>query len=544
MLTPPCVRAVRLPRGTPRQHPRALTALSRPLDSSSVDGIPSIPRSGPAKQPIVTTRSGPLTWWAAAICLGLTIFLVGVIFLIQFRLSLWPLPVPAGDAFWFYPIATNYNLHHVLANPFGSPISGTDLRFRWHGWIYPYVLAWLTTTLRLPLFTCDLLLVALNTGLAVLSLRAFIVPRYHSPEGLIGLALLLPTVYLYCFGMACRPELVAFPLVTAIAISTSTWLCRPSLLILSCGVSFGLLMCAQPTVGVLATLLWLSYIVAVLPAKELLLRIGGVGALSLTLFCALTQFLYPYGLGDWLSGVTAHARMLSLGSDSHFAQYFLFNLRRPLAALQIAVVIYVCFRAWRCFRAPAAKASPTVWVLLGATVAYSWFVGVRLPHTSYNVLFFVPLMMVIAVALALRFGLPIGVWLALAFLSVVALLSASRLAAEGMWSARVGTSYSQFREEILAAIPPHATVAVPDAFLVALMGENPPFTMKRIALAGETADFLIEAQANSGRCLPSRVAGFTLIEDTFAKHSLRLFGVPIVNTPKAYNFALYVRSRT
>lgn len=469
--------------------------------------------------------------------------MVTAIFSIQLRLSLRHLPVQSGDFLWFYPVAANYAMHHVLANPFESPLSATDFRFRWHGWLYPYILAWLTTTLRLPLLTCDLLLVATNTALAVASLRAFMKPRYHSAKFLIGLAVLPPPVYLYCLAMTGRPELVAFPLVIAIIMSTSSWLYRPTLLTITCALSFGVLMCAHPTVCVLTALLWVAYLVAVLPQRELLGRLTGTAALSLMLSWALTRHFYAYGVLDWLSGLVAHARLLSSREAGPFSQFFLVDLRRPLAGPWIAVFIYALHRARRSNFISGVQSTPLLWVMLGAVTAFSWFVGVRLPQTSYNLMVFVPLMMVATLAAAIRLDRAIAMWSVVFVLSGAALLSASRLVLEGVWSGQHGTSHNEFRDDVLARIPPKATVAVPTSFLVELMGANPSFTMKRLELAGGTCDYLIKAQANSGRFLPPTVAGFTLIQNTFAKHPLRLLGVTVVNTPKAYNFALYVRSR-
>ncbi len=510
-----------------------------PVDST--DSTPGTDHSETNLPSTIQVRTP--AWWAAATFLGLALLVVAVTFSIQLRLSHGHLPVPAGDAFWFYPVAKDYALHRVLANPFESPLSATDFRFRWHGWTYPYVLAWLSATLRWPLFTCDLLFVGFNTAFALLLLGVFIRFEYESPKNLIGLALVLPPLYLYCLGMAGRPELLALPLVIAIVISTSKWLHRPMLLILTCGSSFGLLMCTQPTVCILAALLWVSYVIAVLPPRDLLPCLTGIMVLSLTLSAVLTQLVFPYGLLDWLSGLAAHARILSSRSKAEsFVEYFLFNLRQPLAGLWIALFIGASYRLARSRSVPGVQAGPLTWVMLGGVAAFSWFVGVRLPQTSYNLFLFIPLMMVIVVAAALRFDHAIGIWSVLLVLSIAALLSLSRLVVEGIWSKQHGTSYAHFRTDVLARIPPGATVAVHNSFVIALMDANPPFTIRRLELARTTCDYLIEAQANSGRLSPPTLRGFTLIQDTYARRPLRILGVTVLNTPKAYNFALYVRS--
>ena len=79
-------------------------------------------------------------------------------------------------------------------------------------------------------------------------------------------------------------------------------------------------------------------------------------------------------------------------------------------------------------------------------------------------------------------------------------------------------------------VPPAFYLACPDPWKVSFSDPD--------QVGGEGASWLIAKQSNTGHVSPRDLPGFALLDNRFGA-PLRIFGIPISNSPKGWEYALY-----
>jgi len=234
------------------------------------------------------------------------------------------LPVPGGDDFYFMPVVVNYSAGNGLYT-FGwreTDPTGAG-RMVWHGYLQPMLygsLLWSSTYRALVLLHGFVAIVTLALTSVIFSQvlrssrsRSTVIPVLAAALMIVGLVPCLLTG---------RPE----PLACLILLATTILLSRAPILPqpIVIGVSLTLLGITTPVGALLAALLtgcfysWNNAFAAAAIKYAATMAIAACGvALS-------SQFIYPFGLVEWMHGLHYATRMLNYLEASR-TQYWLFS---------------------------------------------------------------------------------------------------------------------------------------------------------------------------------------------------------------------------
>ncbi len=447
------------------------------------------------------------------------------------------MPIPLGDAVWFYPIAYTFANKGTLAHPFLNPLADSGGgALVWHGWLYPYVMGtlarWTGGTMR-AVYLGEVLLMAVGL-MAALRLVAQRLDRHRLLAGAVvvvaGSAL---------WASAGRPELLALVLLMW-GVVFLPYL-RGWTLPLAGGVLLGLVAITQPTVGLLAALALTVAFAYTYAWRICLAYTAAAAAAALLTTVIATWALYPYGVGVWLGGLAEHAARTASRQNDRLGYYFLFLPNQPLVGLWF--VLGAGVGGWLLASRRARPGAPLVFggtlVLLAAA---AWYLGVRVPPTHYNITVFVPLIAWLVAIVYAR--IRDGRMRRLIQVSVVGLaisigLGTARVALVAVSSLTTGVRANAAEAGVETYLRAGHRVTVPASLLAAMPALHGRDGVQPASDRHDAGNLLVVQQAGSGQVAAPTVPGHKLLEDRFRPHPVTLGGVRIANTPLTYELAVY-----
>lgn len=449
------------------------------------------------------------------------------------------IPLPDGDQLLFYPVYLAQAQGRGLVHPFWTPFEATDGGpMVWHGWLQPWLLGHAGGLLGGGIQAALLA----ETAVIALTLGAYQLATRDVPPRAVLLRLLYSLFVLGALSAGRgRPELLAtFFLIVWVwghmrlrGQAAQTGLAA---------LILGLLGATQPTIAALSSLFYLNALLVRSEAKRSLYLWLLANAGAALVLVVLTGLVYPYPIVSWLRGLLAHGDLITSRSDVTGLIYYLFYnpYQRFMHGLVIIYGLLAFFLRYR--------SSLNLWSVLAGSITLFmvWYFGLRIPPTSYNILIFAPVIVLLDQMGTFRYRDAPGqhAWQA-ARNGLVALLAAGSLVpyAVTAQSAYVGLSRDAFGAHLAAFRERHAEVVVPRSFIVgavplASWGQVTPGPA--VPSCRRAGAVVVVQQANTGRIEPPAISGAELIADHFYQGQPGLPGVPFPRlTPKAYNFAAY-----
>lgn len=300
-----------------------------------------------------------------------------------------------------------------------------------------------------------------------------------------------------------------------------------------CSTLLPVFLFASPAAGMLALIL-LAALFLFLPDRSKLQTLGisglMVGAASVVLFS-----FYPYSLTDWFNGLRAHGRIsFAVAPFQGLYTSWVKRLDFPLAALVLGIPFGISLMA-------ATRRTLTIswigkiffWVFALAGVIFLARVSLMKAEAVYNAAIFLPLGWAVAWSHS-----------STRIRAVILLLSGLPLLAGFGWKGVVlleraktdSVSFTELQKTIRektvegVAVPPAFYLACSDPWKVSFSDPD--------QAGDEGAPWLIAKQANTGFVSPRDLPGFGIVDNRFGA-PLRIFGFPISNSPKGWEYALY-----
>jgi hypothetical protein len=221
--------------------------------------------------------------------------------LFLFYQSIQGYPLPVGEKDWFYPVIFNLRLKGELSHPYTSPIHETDLRFMWHGVLFPIVQNFFNIFNEFHRIEfSSICIVFINCFLILLLLKPIL-----SHWLLVPIAL---SVYLYQIG---RPELLVSTvlLIDLIIIKKNKFIIRNYVYRPFISAT---LFVISPISSILHFFFWLS----IEKSKQGLFNKNNLLYLILTpliVYCYFKTFVTGFDFQEWISGIWYHKKQY--GSD-------------------------------------------------------------------------------------------------------------------------------------------------------------------------------------------------------------------------------------
>lgn len=229
-----------------------------------------------------------------------TIFYLSISLFLFFQ-SIQGYPLPVGEKDWFYPVIFNLKLNGELSHPYTSPIHETDLRFMWHGFLFPIAQNFFNIFDEFHRIEfSSICIVFINCFLILLLLKPI-----FSHWLLVPVAL---SVYLYQIG---RPELLVSTvlLIDLIIIKKNKFIIRS--FVYRPFISATLFV-ISPISSILHSFFWLS----IEKSKQGLFNKNNLLYLILApliVYCYFKTFVTGFDFQEWISGIWYHKKQY--GSD-------------------------------------------------------------------------------------------------------------------------------------------------------------------------------------------------------------------------------------
>ena len=315
--------------------------------------------------------------------------------------------------------------------------------------------------------------------------------------------------------------------------------------LVTAGLVLSVLAVSHPIAAILAGLAFLAWLASALPGNtpwHAWFIAGLVTAAGLATWFGL----YPYGIGEWISGHLTHADVAIVNFPGSSLQPWFLNPSKGLGGLLFALgaltVLALLVRRRKQLAHPFALS-----LLAAAFIGLVWYFGLRLGFTTYNIEWLTP------------FGLALILyrWWRLPA-SGLRTLAAAGLALLLLPGALAFTAEQFIRHERLRSGPPPAevralvaTLMPPDAPGPALLsgqyfhlvGLDPRFTRVGKYFTGETtpgAAFMLVSQADIRRPAPVERPGWQLVYHTYDPDPLTVAGVPLPRLSRGFHYALYL----
>jgi hypothetical protein len=453
-------------------------------------------------------------------------------------------PVPDGDSIYYYPVMLDRAAGHGFSNHFSRFVQQFDPtgegRLVYHGYLYPLLvgsLAWKPNYAAIEIVIAAFQIVSLATcaGLFWLALRD--TPSAGRAMGFFLFVAATLACATIISGIAARAETIGIPIITTGVISLYAIPFRWHWL--SCGVCIGLLAATHPIGSLLSGLLVAMYAFARLdfwPAGRFVLAAAGVAFAT----WAMTFWVYPFSLSEWVGGLLANGRNVipnpTTAPDSSL--WYRWMLQPPATGYGL---VYVCgafvlvyyLRQYASFiksrLAFAFCAIPVIFAI------YNY--GIRVPVQNYNLLLFAPLVLALIVRLGATAGhraLPLAALVlfglaSLGFAQKVLLFP--RFLQDGLGRDRASQQLADIRREFPGPI------AISGGLFTLV---NRYDGVDEFFDSNGAATVVMQQAYRSVSTAPM-MPGYRLVRSYFCPVIPRLFGLPIAHSVQGYNFALYRR---
>jgi hypothetical protein len=481
-----------------------------------------------------------------------TLLVEGLLFLFVLAFesyrSFAAVPLPDGDQLVYYPLSLEVANTGLLRHQFYSPITDQfPAPMNWHGWLQPWlfghVMRLFGSDFRSALLVEALFIVA---GLALFfaSLKS---PAKASPLLVALQGMIVATALSAAKG---RPEVLAGVILLAWHAARPRIHNQGSKYLVD-GVALGLLGSTHPTAALLFSLFLLVYATACPPLLVSVSRWIAANALAAVIVAVGGEVMVPGGLFSWLTGLLGHAAVVS-GRQPSFVGAFWYLLFAPDRFMHGLIVVLVPFFVviWLVRNGRTSMASMAA---LAISIFAAWHFGVRLPPTSYNLMVFVPLAMLLLMQLSaprppasLAAPLPgLARSIVLAALAMAALSLPMQVATTG-FSGYFGVSRLEFLALMDRISNSPARITIDPAFMVAAVPFQKWPTMSIRYQKGDHEGttcspdrVIITKQANTGLVAPQPIKGCAISAQTFTSVRVVLFGRDLVLIPKAYQYAVF-----
>lgn len=303
-----------------------------------------------------------------------------------------------------------------------------------------------------------------------------------------------------------------------------------------CSTLLPVLFFTSPAAGILALIL-MATLFLFFPNGKKLRSLGIFGLIAVAASGVLFS-LYPYAFSDWFHGLRAHGKIsFAVPPFQGLAVSWLKRPDFPLAALVLGIPFGLSlFELVR----RTSKSSRVIKVLFGIFTLAGFFCLARFSlvkaEAVYNAAVFLPLGWALAwshtsargfAALLLMSGLPL-----VASLGWKSTILVERAKVGAVSFEELGKTISEKTAEGLV-VSPAFYLACPNPWKVSFSDADD--------VQSGGAPWLIAKQANTGRASPQDLPGFALQENRFGV-PLRIFGFPISNSPKGWEYALYKKN--
>ena len=453
------------------------------------------------------------------------------------------LPIPDGDSIAFYPvyisIANGDGFEHPFYYPSSDPIAvdAGPYPFKSHGWLSPFVVGNLA-----GLFGGEIGdVVFVEILLALFGLLAFFYCLSRSGLKNKWLGLMCGAVVFTSldarFG---RPDLLASVFLLIWLAFGINW--RESLLenrfMPICGCFLGLIAITQPAAAVLSSLMFLLLLVVVRPSTSIfqLLRLWVLSnTCALGLALGLTMSFYGYPASEWIEGIL-HTATLIADRDPHneWLKYYI------LSPWEIGHG-FLLLLAGGCVLASIRINDGVAWFMFLLIISWSWYMGLRIPSTSYNLLMFVPVLLAIAVLFAWDARVQNQTLKTVTYV-VMLIVAPFSLVPMGV----VAHSYivGLERTKAIAALEKHVItyqrkMVVPtNLFVGAFSSRALPYISLGNPVCENKGTDIVLTQANTGLVSPVCPLGSMIFKNHFSSTYFSVFGISKNVVPKGYNYTI------
>lgn len=308
-----------------------------------------------------------------------------VIVILLFVHAIYGYPLSVGDKQWFYPVIFNLKNSRDLIHPFLHPFSLTDLRFNWHGFMFPIIQE------KFNIFNdyyridfSSVCLIFVNSSLLFIFLlvnfKKQAVDKWISVLFLPSVAL---SIYTYQAG---RPELVISTfLLLDCFIRRKDW----DLGYLYEAFISATLLVISPISFILHYLFWMS-VSKDSKGFNSKLRIYYYGLVPVFVFIYFEVFVVNFNFFEWIQGITSHASGMTFYSSSWswkiYSGYLWGEPKIPYVILAICYCLLV-------FAENSRGAINNIAALL--FILFSYWYAIREPVHIYNIIVFIPMFIIL-----------------------------------------------------------------------------------------------------------------------------------------------------
>jgi hypothetical protein len=461
--------------------------------------------------------------------------LLAIFFFLDLIKSLCVIPIPDGDAVFFYPIYLSVANNGALGNPLVSPIAAGGGPLTWHGWLQPMLLGY-TTKLFGGGISGALLSEAIVKQIGLLIYLAA-VWRSRKAGDLIPI-LGSVIIYVSLTASQARPELLASVLLLGWWFADAGCANLHSRAAVA-SVFLGLIGITQPTVAAISSGLLMVALLLTCSIGEAFKVWVIANSCALLIVAAMTSLFYPFGILEWIDGLLRQSAGVAARSDRDgFFRYWILSRERPLHG--VIVIVAAAVLGWQTLVRGMRSGAAIVYCL---TMGFVWYVSARIPALAYNAMAFVPMLVALGAdrlatdQAAWRLAGTLGVG-ALAASSVAAIVVTAISLLDGRDVATAYRHLHSLSEESKLAI------VLSPAFLI---GVVPISEWKRYRLSFDVSAcppdgkaIAVQQQANSGLFVPRILKGCDLVANTFAS-PIDIHGWRFPLVPQSYGYAVYRR---
>ena len=459
--------------------------------------------------------------------------LLTIFFFLDLIKSLCVIPIPSGDAIYFYPIYLSVANNGALSNPLISPIAAGGGPLTWHGWLQPMLLGYAT-----KLFGGGMSAALLSeTIVKQIGLFIYLAAVWRTKKA-GDLIAILGSVIIYVSLTASqgRPELLASVLLLGWWFLDARCANLHSRAVVA-GVFVGLIGITQPTVAAISSGLFMVALLLTCSIGQALKVWVIANSCALLIVAATTSLFYPFGILEWIDGLLRQAAFSAARTDKDgFFRYWILSRERPLHG--IIVIVAAATLGWATLVHGIRSGAAIAYCL---TMGFVWYVSVRIPATVYNAMAFVPVLVALGAdrlsrdQVAWRGALTLGVGiLAASSVAALAVTAISLLDKRDVATAYRDLQSLSKESELVIVLPPDF-----------LLGVVPFSEWKRYRLSFDVSEcppggkaVTVKQQANSGLFVPRILKGCDLIADTFA-NPIDFLGWRIPVVPQSYGYAVY-----
>lgn len=488
-----------------------------------------------------------LSWVSWLTVLAMATIVVG--------LSTSMLPLRVGDSFFFMPAVVNYSAGEGLRN-YGyldADYTGAG-RMVWHGYLPAMLLGsvlWDSSYHSLFLvqgFTAVVtLLLTCVLFSQVIERSASIYPLLVSLSAVMMIIGLVPPL------LSGRPEPLAtlFVLITVLVLIRIPAYCHP----IALGLGLMLVGITSPAAAVLGALITGSFYSYGNQFFAAAIKFAVTMAIAAIGIALATQFVYPFGLLEWIRGLQYHSTRVLGYADVSRVQYWFLNPTAFMYGVWFLtafacglLLLYRNFRNVKCLTGLLAFGLLFLWA--------SWRLAIEVSTRQYNLFPFAPLACLLILSIASGpeskakyIGRWFGVALKLVLLLTVSLpaIGTARLVLHCAISRYDGLGYEAARQIVDKLRRNGRRIALSRELFA--LEENQHgieyFTIGDILGGGVNvpdSEYLILQQSKLGVSNPPILKGYELESDYFSHHMYKILGVLVAKTPEAYNLAIYKKT--